>query len=264
MNEDFNPLNSRALWLTPERLHIESTWSEHVPFAMLLVELHRPRAIVELGTHWGISYGAWCQAVAALKLDTRCYAVDTWAGDEHAGKYDDTVYKSLQQHHHKYESFSKLLRMTFDQALAQIPDHSVDLLHIDGLHYYEAVKHDFDTWLPKMTDRGVILFHDTVVTARGFGVHTLWAELSAKYPNFNFEHGYGLGVLGIGSNLPAPTAQFLVAANRQPQIMRQLFAALGGRIRQGVEREHDARQAQVKRPLWHRGLRKIKNTIKGR
>ena len=92
--------------------------------------------------------------------------------------------------------------MTFDEALQQVPDESVDLLHIDGLHTYKAVKRDYNTWLPKMSDRGIILFHDTVVTERDYGVHQLWRELTPSFPHFNFEHGCGLGVLAVGKDQP--------------------------------------------------------------
>jgi O-antigen biosynthesis protein len=227
MNHDFNPLESRLLFDHPKRLHTISAWNEHVPFAMLLVELQRPRVIVELGTHWGVSYCAWCQAVVAIGTETRCYAVDTWSGDSHAGYYGHEVYESLKEHHKQYESFSQLLRMTFDEALQQIPDHSVDLLHIDGLHTYEAVKHDYDTWLPKMSDKGIILFHDTVVTERGFGVHKLWSELIPNFPHFNFEHGYGLGILAVGKNQPEAVRNFLQTADANPISTRQFFLALG-------------------------------------
>ncbi len=132
MDSEFNPLKSRLLFTPPQRLHLDSAWNEHVPFAMMLIELQQPRAFVELGTHRGVSYCACCQAVVVTGSKTRCYAVDTWAGDAHAGFYGQEVYDNLKAHHRQYESFSKLLRMTFDAALSEVPDHSVDLLHIDG------------------------------------------------------------------------------------------------------------------------------------
>ena len=230
MNYNFNPLESKLLFERPKRLHAISAWNEHVPFAMLLVELQRSRVIVELGTHWGVSYCAWCQAVAAIGTETHCYAVDTWSGDSHAGYYGNEVYENLKEHHKQYESFSQLLRMTFDEALRQISNNSVDLLHIDGLHTYEAVKHDYDTWLPKMSDKGIILFHDTVVTERGFGVCKLWHELSLRFPHFNFEHGFGLGILAVGENQPESVMNFLQTANAHPYSTRELFSSLGHRL----------------------------------
>jgi hypothetical protein len=255
MDSDFNPLQSRLLFARPQRLHILSAWNEHVPFALMLIELQRPRVFVELGTHWGISYCACCQAVAAAGLETRCYAVDTWAGDADAGFYGQEVYEDLKAHHQQYESFSKLLRMTFDEALLQVPDKSVDLLHIDGLHSYEAVKRDYDTWLPKLSERGLVLFHDTVVTERGFGVHRLWAELSRDFPHFNFEHGYGLGVLAVGREQPEAVKKFLHTANTRPDATRQLFSALGHRL----QCEVDKAAAMKKRSLLSRAVDRLKS-----
>ena len=54
MNGQFNPLQSKLLFTKPRRLHLKSGWVEHIPFAMLLVELQPPRMIVEVGTHWGV------------------------------------------------------------------------------------------------------------------------------------------------------------------------------------------------------------------
>lgn len=230
MNSRFNPLESRLLFKWPQWLHQESAWTEHVPFAMLLIELQRPRTLVELGTHRGISYCAFCQAVKELDYATKCHAVDTWSGDVHAGFYDNQIYENLKKHHQQYESFSRLMRMTFDEALEQIPDHSVDLLHIDGLHTYEAVKHDFETWFPKLSDRGIVLFHDTMVMERNFGVHQLWRELMPQFPHFNFEHGFGLGVLAVGKNQPETISDFLCAADEQSAPMRELFSSLGRRL----------------------------------
>jgi hypothetical protein len=128
--------------------------------------------------------------------------------------------------------------MTFDEALQHVPDESVDLLHIDGLHTYEAVKRDYNTWLPKMSERGIILFHDTVVTERGFGVHQLWRELISSFPHFNFEHGCGLGVLAVGKDQPEAVTNFLQTANGNASTTRELFSCLGGRLRAEIVLAH--------------------------
>lgn len=41
------------------------------------------------------------------------------------------------------------------------PDKYFDFIHLDGDHHYEAVKKDFDSYIPKLTDDGVMLIHDT-------------------------------------------------------------------------------------------------------
>lgn len=195
-----------AMFMRPEFLET-SGWIEHVPFAFWVIQAHRPRSLVELGSHRGISYFAFCQAVKHLGLQTRCHAVDTWEGDSQAGYYENDIHRSVvERNERSYAAFSTLLRMTFDDALAQVPDGSVDLLHIDGLHTYEAVTHDFTTWLPKMSSRGVVLFHDTNVHTEGFGVQRFFAPLRERYPHFEFHHGNGLGVIAVGKDIDASMA----------------------------------------------------------
>jgi Methyltransferase domain len=193
---------SQASYWTPDLINA-SAWLEHAPFGFWLVDTLRPRTIVELGVHGGFSYSVFCQAVQRLHLSTRCFAIDTWRGDEHAGFYGDEVYAAVSSHNRRYDAFSRLIRSEFADACGEFADGSIDLLHIDGCHSYEAVLRDFETWLPKVSSRGLILFHDTAEYMRGFGVYRLWEELRLRYPSFEFRHGHGLGVLGVGENLPA-------------------------------------------------------------
>lgn len=228
--ETFNPLQSPACLLTPDRL-TDSTWHEHIPFAFACMSILKPRVLVELGTYKGDSFFAFCQAVEKLDLPTRCHAVDTWQGDEHSSFYGKDVFSSVHSHHERhYGRFSRLIRSTFDQARAHFSEGSIDLLHIDGLHTYEAVKHDFETWLPTMSDRGVILFHDTTVRERDFGVWRLWQEVAGKYPSFEFSHGHGLGVLAVG---PKVDEEFLALTALEGDARRTfdiLFHCLGQRV----------------------------------
>ena len=72
MCAEFNPLDWSLLYRLPKRLHKKSGWTEHTPLAMALVEILQPRVLVELGTQHGVSYCAFCQAVAKSKTETRC------------------------------------------------------------------------------------------------------------------------------------------------------------------------------------------------
>lgn len=179
--------------------HALSAWTEHVPFAFWLIEAVRPKIFVELGTHLGMSYFAFCQAIEKLNLDTKSFAVDLWTGDEHSGSYGPEVYNSVRGHNEAlYSRFSSLEKNTFDDACTYFVDGTVDLLHIDGLHTYEAVKHDFETWLPKLSQTAIVLFHDTNVRERDFGVFRFFQELRSRYSAFEFSHGHGLGVICVG------------------------------------------------------------------
>lgn len=227
----FNPLNYPILFSAPDRLELTSVWVGHIPFAMLLTELLQPRMFVELGSHWGESYCAVCQAVKTLKIGTRCAAIDTWKGDPHACFYGEDVYNDLKQHHDaRYTAFSRMIRADFDSAVGQFEDGSIDLLHIDGYHTYDAVRHDYETWRNKVSDRGVILFHDTEIRHRDFGVWKFWEEIDGQYPNFRFEHSCGLGVLAVGKNVPYAVLEFIEEANSAPVQFRKLFETLGANI----------------------------------
>ncbi len=217
--------------IQPIRLTGPLAWVGHIPFASWVLTNQRTAVFVELGTHTGNSYSAFCQAVQENGLDTKCYAVDTWQGDEHAGYYDNTVFNELSEYHNRnYESFSRLLRMTFDDALSCFMDGSVDLLHIDGIHTYEAVRHDFEGWLPKLTRRGIVLFHDTNERDRGFGVWKFWEELRNTYPSMTFDHSHGLGVLFVGEDITPEIQDMLRAYRENTATVKKFFAYLGQRI----------------------------------
>ncbi|MEK6322242.1 MAG: class I SAM-dependent methyltransferase, partial [Acidobacteriota bacterium] len=216
-----------------------SEWAGHVPFAMFLVDILSPVTIVELGTFSGVSYCAFCQAVAELGLDCRCYAVDNWEGDPQSGFFGPEVLEELKQHHDPlYGGFSTLIQSTFDEAVSHFADSTIDLLHIDGYHAYEVVKHDFENWLPKMSSRGIILLHDINVREGDFGVWKLWDELKVRYPHFEFIHEHGLGLAAVGEAYNESLRQLLALRESDRVPVRQFFSQLGQRLEVRLERDH--------------------------
>lgn len=193
---DFSPLRYRA--------HGVGNWSGHIPFACDLVAVLRPSVFVELGTHLGESYFAFCQAIVESGTHTQAYAVDTWEGDIHTGAYGNEVFREVDEYNRAlYNGFSHLMRMSFDEAAGDFENESIDLLHIDGLHTYEAVRHDFDLWWPKVKPGGIVLLHDSAGRHDDFGVWKVLEEARECAQVAEFFHSNGLGVV----RKPGPAAE---------------------------------------------------------
>ena len=174
--------------------YLGDSWCMHLPFAYDLMRELEPRVFVELGVKEGESYFSFCQSAAENKINVRCYGIDSWQGDIQTGALNPEIQREVTEYNWRYSSFSELKMMLFAEALAEFPDASIDLLHIDGTHTYAEVKGDFESWLPKLTPRGIILFHDVIPRDGGFGVWKLWEEIAREGNSFLFEFGYGLGV----------------------------------------------------------------------
>ena len=262
------PFVSQASFSMPE-LMAQSAWIEHAPFGFWIVDALRPRTVVELGVHRGFSYFVFCQAVRQLRLDARCLAIDSWAGDQHAGYYGEDVYRQVATHNRRYDDISRLVRADFAEALNEFADGSIDLLHIDGCHTYEAVRRDFEMWLPKLSRRGVVLFHDTAEYERGFGVYLLWEQLRTRYPHFEFTHGHGLGVIAVGAEPPAQIRRLLHASATpaSAQTVRALYERLGAfvsheqKLQDVVDSYEASTSWRVTRPL--RALARLMASARG-
>jgi GT2 family glycosyltransferase len=214
------PLQDLAQLVTPNytgprmQRYFGGAWSMHLPFAWDLIREFKPEVFVELGVSRGESYFTFCQSVEENQLSTLCYGVDTWQGDVHTGFYGSEVGWEVEAHNKRYSAFSHLLKMTFNEALSHFADGSIDLLHIDGAHRYEDVKRDFENWVPKLSEHGVILFHDVTERQRDFGVWRLWKEIARPRASFVFPFGHGLGIWKIEE-----------LSEKDPRFVRKLFLA---------------------------------------
>ena len=172
-------------------------WEGHRDFAYDLLHFVRPARLVELGSQYGCSLFTFCQAVRDFKLNTEINAVDMWSGDIGAEMSGEEVYALVQKTAATYypEVNLHLFQMCFDDARPNFADNSIDILHIDGGHTFEDVEHDFTTWLPKLKENGIVLFHD-VYSPIDQGSCDHWEKTKKEYDcYFDFTHSCGLGIL---------------------------------------------------------------------
>jgi O-antigen biosynthesis protein len=210
---------SAASFWTPIWTPPESSWLEHTPFGFWLIDVLRPRSLVELGTHNGCSFGAFCQAVRALSLESRCYGVAPWG-----------IRTDLSEHiGNHYGAFSSLIQSSFDEARAHFADGSIDLLHLGGCASYKDVLVNFMSWRRKLSPSAVVLFHRT--NPREGGAAQLWQELKRDHKHFAFEDGLGLGVLATGET--TARLEYLFRSVSLPEVASQIrhaYSRLGSII----------------------------------
>jgi len=210
------------------------SWIQHIPFLAGVLQMQRPEVFVELGVHSGNSYFAGCNTVSRLGLSTRCVAIDTWQGDDHAGFYGEDVFERVQRINGEYP-FSELLRSAFADAIGRFQDGSIDLIHFDGRHYHRDIKADFESWLPKLSDRAIALLHDVHVYSNDFGVAAYWSELKERYPTFEFFHGHGLGVVLIGDDHEDDVVEWFASLADRASYVRNAFYRLGEAVQDHFE-----------------------------
>jgi hypothetical protein len=220
-------------WLTPPAYWMPqhfpvSAWHTHAPFAAWLMDVLRPRTLVELGTHLGFSCFAFAEAAGRLRIPISISALDSWEGDEHAGFYGEEVYDYVRGVvSADYPASVNLIRGLFSESRPLFADESVDVLHIDGRHAYEDARADYEQWRSSVREGGVILFHDIAERDNGFGVWRLWEEIAEPDNSFSFGHGHGLGVLGVGVPAAEPLRMLFTADAPTAAAVRADFSRLG-------------------------------------
>lgn len=203
----FNPIDHPILFHPPWFVSGLSDLVQHAPLAHLVVQLTRPRTIVEIGTSSGDLYMALCWASKHLNTESRCFGVNTGAGGE--------LLDSLRSTHDPaFGNFSTLVR----DAEPSFDDGSIDLLHLDTPT--EAM---LDRWLPKLSRRGVLMLHHPAA------IPQRWQAMAPRYPGFEFLHGRVMGMLAIGPEPTPALIELLRELNHSPGNSRAVFSALGRR-----------------------------------
>ena len=218
----------------PRRLTDVDSWHEHIPFAFFAVAVAAARGVlVELGTWKGDSYCAFCQAVQALELADALLRRRHLGGRRaHRARTAPRCSRSCEPTTTRSTARSRRsLQQTFDEAAPGVRRRlDRPAPHRRLSHGYEAVAHDVETWLPKLSDRGRRSCSTTRTSARADSASGgCGTSSSARYRGFAFTHGHGLGVLAVGSEVDARVRRVPGArATRTARVA--FFAALGSRI----------------------------------
>jgi hypothetical protein len=212
-----NEYSNKFSFLKPRQIP-NSAWIGHIYFVNYLISIIKPKIFVELGIHYGFSYYNICRTLQILKqededfITSKAFGFDWFKGDQHV-KIDETdeinIEKYVRDNNFKFSHFSEIIKKKFDDAVSDFEDNSIDLLHIDGQHFYEDVSNDFNKWKKKLSDKSVVIFHDTIIKTKNFGVYKFWNEIKNDYPSINFEHSCGLGVIFYGKKYNDKTQDFI-------------------------------------------------------
>ena len=165
---------------------LESSWKGHRAFAEWLTQRLQPKITVELGVDYG--YSLFC---LANNNPGRVIGIDLFEGDAHAGTREKNQHETVQQFatDNKYTNVT-LIKGDFNE-LVKYWIAPIDILHIDGLHTYEACLMDFVNWGPHVSAAGVVLMHD--ITSYP-DVTRVFLEVGAK-SKVAFLHSAGLGIV---------------------------------------------------------------------
>lgn len=169
--------------------YYNSAWKGHFEFATWLTKKIKPDVIVELG----VDYAHSTFSFAGAKIG-HIYGIDSFEGDVHAGIKNTfdivTCFNEKLISEKLINNNITFIKGYFNEVVKTF-DKQIDILHIDGLHTYAAVKDDYESWVNKTHSNSIVLFHD--VTSYPESVGKLFSEIQT--PKFYFSHSAGLGVL---------------------------------------------------------------------
>jgi len=166
--------------------------SQHIPEFERLLDIYcnlQPSNILEIGSlmgqslkHW-IHYSVKGSTVISIDLpvrnfcgpgDPRCVIQESAIQNEWPAwaKANNTKLYLIQSESQQPAAKTQVQNILKEKLL--------DFIFIDGNHFYEYVKQDFEMYLPLVKKGGVIAFHDIGVREEGT-VDKLWNEIKQNY-----------------------------------------------------------------------------------
>lgn len=169
--------------------NLKSAWKGHRSFAEFLVQIMKPAIIVELGVDYGYSTFVFANALQSQSHNGFIYGIDLFGGDIHTG-YRNTYNSVLTNIDTNKLTQVKIVAGDFSE-ISKSWSLPINILHIDGLHTYEAVKCDYENWSKFVEIDGIILFHDVISF---YEIANFFTQVGGWHKLY-FTHSAGLGIL---------------------------------------------------------------------
>jgi len=121
-----------------------------VRLAYLAAQVPENGLIVEIGSFWGRSS---CFLASAAKPGVKIICIDRWDKPVDFKKFNENI---------THFGFDKIITPVHAKSLDVVRDFRdpIDLLYIDADHHYDAIKADYEAWMPLVRSGGTIAFHD--------------------------------------------------------------------------------------------------------
>ncbi|SEA21639.1 class I SAM-dependent methyltransferase [Rubrimonas cliftonensis] len=164
-----------GLQLDPARVD-EQGWNSRHPFFDTVIELCRPRLVIELGVWKGMSALYMADVMERLGVDGEILAIDTWLGSsEHllqerwraSLRHEHgmpTIYRTFLANVMKRGHQNRITPLPMDGASAAVVLQKLgvkaQVIHIDGSHEYAACLADLRAYWSLLDAKGVLIVDD--------------------------------------------------------------------------------------------------------
>jgi predicted O-methyltransferase YrrM len=194
--------------------------------------------IVEIGS-WKGKSTIWLAHGSRASSGVKVHAVDPHTGSpEHQDIVPVSTFDEFRQNIAQANVDDLVVpHVAFSEECAKTFDQPVELIFIDGLHEWEGVKADFDSWAPKVIEGGVMVFHDSTCWD---GVRRL--VIDYVYKSRHFRNVGFSGSMTYGERVACNTA--------------------GDRLRNRVVLSLFLIHAYIDRQLWRIGHNKVLPLLK--
>lgn len=110
---------------------------------------------VEIGCRYGASAKLWRERIPDLAIT----CIDPYQAYHRVSQErQDLIYKGAQENAAKFGF--KIMRAASLDVVGQFEDGSLDWVHVDGDHTFDACVQDIIRWAPKVREGGLVLVHD--------------------------------------------------------------------------------------------------------